>query len=138
LGLANVHSAAPAAGAEGDRNILGVRQLAGWEYALPMTNSIYDMDETPLTGEELAAMRQNARSVVQLWKRRAVYSTIAFFLSCASVAPFSKGQVLHAHAEPFGRILVYLSMGLFVVLVICIGVAISSWMHVRELEKTDA
>ena len=100
-----------------------------------MTNSIYNMDEAPLSAEELAAARQDAREVLQLWKRRAVYATVAFFLSCASVTPFSKGHSLHAHAEPFGRILVLLSMGLLIPFVICIGITISSWMHVRDLEK---
>ena len=98
-------------------------------------NSIYELDEVPLTGEELEAARQDARSILQLWKRWAAYATVAFVLSCVSVAPFSKGHSLHAHAEPFGRMLVYLSMALLIPLVICIGVMISSWMHVRDLQK---
>lgn len=103
-----------------------------------MTNSIYDMDEAPLTGEELAVARQNARSMLQLWKRRAVYSTTAFLLSCASVTPLLYGYPLHAHWDSFGKYLVLLSMGLLLPFVVCVGIAISSWMHVREMERTDA
>ena len=135
MGLADVQAARSPVRAEGHRQIFGVRQSAGWEHSLPMTNSIFDMDEAPLSAEELAAARQDAKEVLQLWKKRAIYATAAFFLSCASVAPFSKGHSLHAHAEPFGRILVYLSMALLIPFVICIGIAISSWMHVRDLQK---
>jgi hypothetical protein len=99
-------------------------------------NSIYDMSESPLSEEEIADEKQNARKLLRLWKKRAIYSTAALFLSCASVAPFSKGHSLHAYAEPFGRLLVYLSMGFLVVFVICTGIAINYWFYVRNLEKT--
>ena len=100
-----------------------------------MTNLIYDMDEAPLTGEELAVARQDAKAILQLWKMRAVYSTVAFFLSCASVTPFLYGYPLHAYWNSFGKYLVLLSMGLLLPFGICTGIAISSWMHVRDLQK---
>jgi hypothetical protein len=101
-------------------------------------NSIYDLNEAPLTREELEAARQKARLVLQLWKRRAAYSTVAFILSCASVTPFLYGFPLHAHWDSFGKYLVLLSMGLLLPFVVCVGIAISSWIHVREMEKSDA
>jgi hypothetical protein len=72
---------------------------------------------------------------LRIWKKRAIYATLVFFLSCAAVFPFSKGQSLHANAEPFGRVLVYLTMALFVWLVISVGVAINSWFLLRALKK---
>jgi hypothetical protein len=100
-----------------------------------MTNSIYDTDEAPLSDEELAAARRDARETLRLWKKRAAYSTAAFFLSCASVAPFLYGYPLHAYWETFGKYLVLLSMVLLLPFGICTGIAISSWMHLRDLQK---
>ena len=100
-----------------------------------MTNSIYDIDEAPLSEEELAAARQEANETLRLWKKRAVYSTVAFLLSCASVAPFLYGHPLHAYWEAFGKYLVLLSMGLLLPFGICTGIAINSWMYLRSLQK---
>lgn len=100
-----------------------------------MTKSIYNMDEPSPSKEERAGAKQDAVGYLRLWKKRAVYATAAFFLSCAAVFPFSKGESLHAYAEPFGRILVYLTMALFVWLVISVGVAINSWFFLRALDK---
>jgi len=98
---------------------------------------IFDTTEDFLNGDELLAAREDARSILRLWKRRAIYAAISLCLSCAAVVPFSKGEPFHAYAEPFGRTLVYLSMGLLVPFVICIGIAVSSWMHLRDLMKVD-
>jgi hypothetical protein len=51
------------------------------------------------------------------------------------VIPFSKGHILHAHAEPFGRLLVYLSMGLLVVAVWCTGLLWGAWTCLRDLKE---
>lgn len=93
------------------------------------------MDEPKASKEEVSGARQDAEEYLYLWKRRALYSIVAFFLSCAAVVPFSKGHSLHAYAEPFGRILVYLTMALLIPLVICVGVAINSWFFVRNLKS---
>jgi hypothetical protein len=100
-----------------------------------MSRSIYNMDEPPPSKEERAGAKQDAVEYLRLWKKRALYATVAFFLSCAAVVPFSNGQSLHAYAEPFGRILVYLTMALFAWLVISVGVAINSWLFLRALKK---
>jgi len=96
---------------------------------------IYDLDQPAPSKEELAGAKQDAEQDLRLWKKRALYSTLAFFLSCASVIPFSKGHSLHAYAEPFGRILVYLSMALLLPFVACVGIATSSWSFLRNLKK---
>jgi hypothetical protein len=98
-------------------------------------SSLYDLDEPLPSKEELAAAQGEARELMRLWKRRVFYSLAAFFISCASVIPFSKGFFLHDHAEPFGRILVYLSMGLLIPLVICSTIAFNTWMYARNLRN---
>ncbi len=96
--------------------------------------TIFDA-ERPLGAEEMAEVREYARARISLWRRRALYSAVALLLSCASVIPFSKGHSLHAHSEPFGRLLVYLSMALLVVFVYCAGLCWSSWQALRDVEK---
>ncbi len=98
-------------------------------------NSIYKMDQPNPSKAERAGARKDAEDYLRVWRKRALYTTMAFVLSCASVVPFSKGQPLHAYAEPFGRILVYLTMALFVWLVISVGAAINSWFFLRALKK---
>jgi hypothetical protein len=96
--------------------------------------TIFD-SERPLSDHEMLEVRQYARERIGLWRKRALYSTVALLLSCASVIPFSKGHSLHAHAEPFGRLLVYLSMALLVVFVLCTGFFYSAWQALRDVEK---
>jgi hypothetical protein len=100
-----------------------------------MKNSIYNIDEPKPSKEEVAGAKQDAVEYLRLWKKRALYATVAFILSCASVTPFSDGFPLHGYAEPLGRLLVYLSMALLVPFVICVGVVISSWLFLRNLRK---
>ena len=100
-----------------------------------MTNSVFGMDEDPLSKEELEEVRQEARINLRLWKKRAFYSTIAFFLSCASVTPFLYGHPLHTYWESLGKYLVMLSMGLLLPFVVCTGIAVNSWVYVRNLYK---
>jgi hypothetical protein len=71
--------------------------------------TLFDSD-APLSDEEIEEVREYANERIRLWRKRAFYSVVALFLSCASVIPFSKGHYLHAHAEPFGRLFVCLSM----------------------------
>ena len=100
-------------------------------------NSILDLGGDPPSEQEILAIKQDARATFTVWGKRTLYAGIALALSCAAVVPFAKGHSLHAHAEPFGRLFVYLSMGLLVVLVICGGIALNSWLYVRDLEKSD-
>jgi hypothetical protein len=96
--------------------------------------TIFD-SESPLSDQEMVEVRQYAKEHICLWRRRSLYSAVALLLSCASVVPFSKGYSLHAYAEPFGRLLVYLSMALLVVFVLCTGFFYSAWQALRDVEK---
>lgn len=96
--------------------------------------TIFEAPE-PISDEELIEIRQYAGENIRVWKGRALYSALALFLSCASVIPFLKGHALHAHAEPFARLLVYLSMVLLVVFVLCAGYFYSAWQALRDVEK---
>lgn len=94
---------------------------------------IFDVHEVPLSEEEIAEATKDAEETLRLWRKRAYYAIGAFFMSCASVVPFSKGQSLHAYAEPFGRLSVYLTLALMIPCGICVGVAINSWLLLRSV-----
>ena len=94
-----------------------------------------DTDEGSISKEELAGARQDATEYLHLWKKRALYATGAFSLSCVSVIPFAAGFPLHAYAEPLGRLLVYLSMALLVPFIVCVGIAINAWFFLLNLRK---
>jgi hypothetical protein len=98
-------------------------------------NRIYNLDEPPLTEDEREAIKRDDIEYMHTWKKRALYATAAFFLSCASVVPFLEGHSLHIYAEPFGRILIYLSMALLIPFVICVGIAIDGWVSLRKRRK---
>jgi len=58
-------------------------------------NSNYDMDdESYPSKEERAGARKDAEEYLHLWRKRALYATVAFFVCCAAVVPFSKGESL--------------------------------------------
>jgi hypothetical protein len=93
------------------------------------------MDQPPPGKEERAGAKQDAVEYLRLWKKRALYATAAFFLSCASVTAFLYGHPLHAYWESFGKYLVLFSMALLIPFVVCVGVAINSWFFLRNVRK---
>lgn len=95
----------------------------------------FDTKEGPLSNEEWEGARHDAEEFLRLWRNRALFSTVAFFLSCASVSPFLYGHPLHAYWESIGKYLVLLSMALLIPFVICVGIAINSWFILRKLRK---
>jgi len=99
--------------------------------------TIFD-SESPLSGREMLALRQYAREHIGLWRRRSIYSAVAFLLSCAGVYPFLKGHPLHGHWESFGKYLVLVSMFTLVVFVMCTGFFYSAWQALRDVEKGRA
>jgi hypothetical protein len=99
--------------------------------------TLFDLDAAPLSKEEVAAVLRAAREFAHVWKKRALYSTAAFFLSCASVVPFLYGHSLHAYWNSFGKYLVLLSMALLIPFGICVSIAINSWFYLRSLRKTE-
>jgi membrane protease YdiL (CAAX protease family) len=96
--------------------------------------TIFD-SESPLSDQEMLEVRQYAKELIGLWRRRSTYSTVALLLSCASVYPFLKGHPLHEYWESFGKYLVLLSMALLVVFVLCTGFFYSAWQALRDVEK---
>ena len=54
-----------------------------------------------------------------VWKKRALYSNVAFFLSCALVYPFVDGRRISAEAEAVKQGLLLLSLGLLLVSLYC-------------------
>jgi len=96
--------------------------------------TIFD-SESPLSDQEMLEVREYAEERIGLWRKRSIYSVVAVLASCACVIPFSKGHSLHSHAEPFGRLLVLLSIGLLVVFVLCAGFFYSAWQALRDVEK---
>ena|ERR1051326_3755500 len=97
-------------------------------------NSIFEADDRP-SGEELAAVRQNAEERLRLWRQRSVLSGLALLLSCLSVSMFLTGHSLHAYWESLGQYLVYLSMGLLVVFLYCTLLLWGAWSALRDLRK---
>jgi hypothetical protein len=94
-------------------------------------------DQMPMqdSEEDLAAARENAGERLGIWKRRSIFAVGAFLLSCAAVAPFSKGGTLHDYAEPFGRLLVLLAFGSFLAVVYCLALLWGAWSALRNLKK---
>jgi hypothetical protein len=97
--------------------------------------SVYDMSETPLSDEELAAVRQNARERLGFWRKRALGSAGASFISCLLVYLFLDGSPLHPYWESFGKYLMLVSMALFLVLVYCAALLWGAWRALRDLEE---
>lgn len=98
-------------------------------------SSIYNLDEPAVTQGDRAAALQETEDYFRLWRKRALYVTAAFLLSCASVIPFSYGYPLHAYWHSFGNYLLYLSEILLIPCVISVGIAISSWIFLRKFKK---
>jgi hypothetical protein len=96
---------------------------------------IYDATESPLSDDELAAVKQNAQARLSLWQRRALYSTGALVLSCALVYPFLEGYPLHSYWESFGKYLLYVPMALLLVFLYCNLLWWGAWQGRRDLEK---
>jgi hypothetical protein len=91
--------------------------------------------ESPLSDHEMLEVRQYAKELIGLWRRRSLYSSVAFLLSCAGVYPFLKGHPLHGCWESLGKYLVLVSMFTLVVFVICTGFFYSAWQALRDVEK---
>ena len=89
----------------------------------------------PYRRKDFTAAIHVARRSQQLQTKRAIYAAIAFALSCASVIPFSAGFPLHGYWGNFGKYLVLISMGLLVPCVVLIGIALQTWLNVRNMEK---
>ena len=58
-----------------------------------------------------------------------------FHLKLRSVVPFLYGHSLYVYWDSFGKYLVIFSTVLFILFVICVGIAINSWMSLRNVRR---
>jgi hypothetical protein len=94
--------------------------------------------EQPLTADEMVELKQYAGARIRLWRKRGLYATTALLLSCALAYPFSAGHPLHNYWNSVGRYLALLSMGLWIVFVLCNGFWYSAWQALRNVEKAQS
>jgi hypothetical protein len=92
--------------------------------------------EESLRPEEVVAVKENARTRLKLWTRRAAYSGALLLLSCGIVVPFSQGHSLHVYWDSFGKYLGILVMGAFLWFVYCAALWWGAWSLLRNVEKT--
>jgi hypothetical protein len=95
-----------------------------------------EIPEPPSEEAREEAIR-DAKEFLAVWKKRALYSTAAFFLSCVSVWPFLYGYPLQVYWNDFGKYLILLSMALLVPFVVCVGIAVNSWILLLKLRRTN-
>lgn len=93
-------------------------------------------DNSPLSKEDVEAVKQNARVRLDLWRKRGLYAMAAFVLSCASVVPFLAGHSLHGGWESFGKYLILLSMALLPVFVCCTALWWIAWRALCDVQRT--
>ena len=91
--------------------------------------------ETPLRPGEMTEIGNISKTTIRIWRKRALYSTLALLLSCASVYPFLVGHSLHAHWNSIGTYVLLLSMGFLLVFVYTCGMWYSAWQALRDMEK---
>jgi len=96
-------------------------------------NSLFETDDRPSGGEDLAAVRRNAGERLRVWKIRAIYSGLALLLSCVSVTQFLDGHWLYPYWESVGKYLVVLSMVLLPVFLYCALLLWGAWNALRNL-----
>jgi hypothetical protein len=97
---------------------------------------IFDSPEdAALSESERAAVEQNARVRLRVCRRRALYATGAFLLSCASVYPFLSGHWLHSYWESVGKFLLLLSLALMLVSLYGILLLWGAWRLLRDLKS---
>ena len=77
---------------------------------------LFDQTETPYTQEELIEVRAAARIRFQTWRRRTLYATTAFVLSCLSVYRFVDGHHLSRGEEAAKQVLLLVCLALLIVL----------------------
>jgi len=96
---------------------------------------LFDVNSVPDNDEDLAEAIENARTRLQLRRRRSLCSTAALLLSFALVYPFLYGHSLHRYWESFGKNLVVFSMLLLLVFVHCTALLWAAWRCLRDLEE---
>ena len=96
---------------------------------------VFNEGNDPERDNDLAEALENAKTRLQLWRNRSLYSTAALLLSCALVYPFLFGHSLHMYWDFFGKYLVMFSMFLLVLSVYCSGLLWVAWRCLRDLKE---
>jgi hypothetical protein len=87
---------------------------------------------------EEASSLEEARSLINRWRRRTLALGIALFLNVAAIVPFLQDHSLHAHFYRIGRPLLLLSMGLLPAFLFCAAQTYNFWVYLRDLKKAYA
>jgi hypothetical protein len=95
---------------------------------------LFDTTSEPDNEKDLAEALENAKRRFRLWRRRSLYSTLAFVLSCAAVYPFVDGRTLSAQGESLKLAFLLLSLALLIVFLYCTLLLSGAWRSVRDLE----
>jgi hypothetical protein len=89
------------------------------------------------SNEELIAAKTDALRLYRESRRKAIYATLAFLLSCSSVVPFLYGHSLHKYWDVFGKYLVLLSMGLLLPFLYFNATVVNAWIYKRNIENIE-
>jgi hypothetical protein len=84
-----------------------------------------------------AHTKDNARLDMRRHLRRALYALIVFIATAAAVVPFLYGYPLHPYWTRVGTILLFISMGLWLLLILEAVLSYIDWQYMRDLEKID-
>jgi hypothetical protein len=95
---------------------------------------LFDTISEPDNEKDLAEAVENAKDRFRLWRRRSLYSSLAFVLSCAAVYPFVDGRTLSAQGESLKQVFLLLSLALLIVFLYCTLLLWGAWRSVRNLE----
>jgi hypothetical protein len=83
-----------------------------------------------------ASSLENARILLNRWRRRAIVLGSALFVSVASIVPFLEGHSLHAQFDRIGKYLIVLSMCLLPLAALSAAFTYNFWTYLRDLEKS--
>ena len=92
-------------------------------------------DNIPDSDDDLAEALESAKTRLQLWRNRSLYSTAALLLSCVLVYPFLFGHPMHTFWESFGKYLITLPMFFLILSVYCTGLLWAAWRCLRDLKE---
>lgn len=85
---------------------------------------------------EIEEAHRHSRARMVRWRRRALYSTFAFFLGSATAFLFTDLGPLHRYWNPIGNVFLFIWLLLLLVFVSCGGGWLSAWFVLRDFEKT--
>jgi hypothetical protein len=87
--------------------------------------------------EELRAAQQAADGRFAIYRRRCIFATTAFVVSCAFVVPFLAGYPLHPYWDVVGKYLLLLSMALLLVFLYFTLLTFGAWQIRRNYRNIE-